>query len=138
MPLAWGRTRLLETDWRLITQESHCFSCGSVKFLPIDILKLDRILCERFLELENIGVMESLIHLAHSLGLQVVAEGIEEYEQVSRLRRGGCDVIQGYYFSRPLTPEAVEAGYSQVFSVRGTVSDTRPGTAPAGILPDNI
>ena len=64
MPLAWGRTRLLETDWRLITQESHCFSCGSVKFLPIDILKLDRILCERFLELENIGVMESLIHLA--------------------------------------------------------------------------
>ena len=31
MPLAWGHTRLLETDWRLITQESHCFSCGSVK-----------------------------------------------------------------------------------------------------------
>lgn len=30
MPLAWGHTRLLETDWRLITQESHCFSCGSV------------------------------------------------------------------------------------------------------------
>ena len=32
MPLAWGHTRLLETDWRFITQESHCFSCGSVKF----------------------------------------------------------------------------------------------------------
>ena len=31
MPSAWGHTRLLETDWRLITQESHCFSCGSVK-----------------------------------------------------------------------------------------------------------
>ena len=30
MPSAWGHTRLLETDWRLITQESHCFSCGSV------------------------------------------------------------------------------------------------------------
>ena len=33
MPLAWGRTRLLETDWRLITQESHCFSCGIVNML---------------------------------------------------------------------------------------------------------
>ena len=33
MPSAWGHTRLLETDWRLITQESHCFSCGSVKYL---------------------------------------------------------------------------------------------------------
>ena len=31
MPSAWGHTRLLETDWRFITQESHCFSCGSVK-----------------------------------------------------------------------------------------------------------
>ena len=31
MPSAWDHTRLLETDWRLITQESHCFSCGSVK-----------------------------------------------------------------------------------------------------------
>ena len=30
MPSAWGHTRLLETDWRFITQESHCFSCGSV------------------------------------------------------------------------------------------------------------
>ena len=36
MPSAWGHTRLLETDWRLITQESHCFSCGSVKWLHIE------------------------------------------------------------------------------------------------------
>ncbi len=33
MPSAWGHTRLLETDWRLITQESHCFSCGSLKLV---------------------------------------------------------------------------------------------------------
>ena len=37
MPSAWGHTRLLETDWRLITQESHCFSCGSVKATPEEI-----------------------------------------------------------------------------------------------------
>lgn len=35
MPLACGHTRLLETDWRLITQESHCFSCGSVNTKPV-------------------------------------------------------------------------------------------------------
>jgi len=39
MPSAWGHTRLLETDWRLITQESHCFSCGSVK-VPVTSVKL--------------------------------------------------------------------------------------------------
>ena len=35
MPSAWGHTRLLETDWRFITQESHCFSCGSVNRSPL-------------------------------------------------------------------------------------------------------
>jgi len=35
MPSAWGHTRLLETDWRFITQESHCFSCGSVKGITV-------------------------------------------------------------------------------------------------------
>lgn len=41
MPLAWGHTRLLETDWRLITQESHCFSCGSVNVLDVKNAPLD-------------------------------------------------------------------------------------------------
>ena len=40
MPSAWGHTRLLETDWRLITQESHCFRCGSVKINLQSILYL--------------------------------------------------------------------------------------------------
>ena len=44
MPLAWGHTRLLETDWRLITQESHCFGCGSVKH----IIKFIRLLIENY------------------------------------------------------------------------------------------
>lgn len=37
MPLAWGHTRLLETDWRLITQESHCFGCGSVNNQGVEV-----------------------------------------------------------------------------------------------------
>ena len=46
--------------------------------------------------------MNSLIHFAQSLKLQVVAEGVETQEQLEYLRHYGCDLIQGYYFSRPL------------------------------------
>jgi diguanylate cyclase (GGDEF)-like protein len=75
--------------------------------LPIDKIKLDRSLNIKFLELENIQVLDSLISLVHGLKLKVVAEGIEELEHVRRLRVGKCDFIQGYYFSRPLEVEDV-------------------------------
>lgn len=85
--------------------------------LPIDIIKLDRTLGTRFLELENTAVMDSLIGLAHSLNLKVVAEGIEHYEQVRRLAGCKCDVIQGYYFSRPLEVVDVLEQYNHIFKV---------------------
>ena len=83
-------------------------SLSYLTVLPIDIIKLDRTLGTKFLEIENIAVMDSLIALAHSLNLKVVAEGIETHEQVKRLAVGKCDEIQGYYFSHPL--EADDAG----------------------------
>jgi diguanylate cyclase (GGDEF)-like protein len=82
-------------------------SLNYLTFLPVDIVKLDRSLSLRFLELENLQVMESLISLVHSLGQVVVAEGIEQLEQVYRLSEVGCDYIQGYYFSRPLEAEQI-------------------------------
>ena len=51
--------------------------------------------------------MESLISLAHSLGLEVVAEGIEEEVQLARLQAGQCDYAQGYLLSMPLEVEEV-------------------------------
>jgi EAL domain-containing protein (putative c-di-GMP-specific phosphodiesterase class I) len=78
-------------------------------------LKLDRTLNIKFLELENISVMDSLISLAHSLNLKVVAEGIEEKEQVKRLIVGKCDVIQGYFFSGPLDAEDVSDNYNRIY-----------------------
>lgn len=77
-------------------------SLSYLTFLPVDKIKLDKSLNDRFLELKNIKVMDSLISLAHSLNLIVVAEGIELIDQVKRLKVGKCDYIQGYYFSRPL------------------------------------
>jgi diguanylate cyclase (GGDEF)-like protein len=87
--------------------------------LPINVVKLDRALCHKFLELENIAVMDSLIALAHSLNLKVVAEGIESYEHARRLQVGNCDVIQGFYFSRPLEAAEVEKNYDHIYRIQG-------------------
>jgi diguanylate cyclase (GGDEF)-like protein len=90
-------------------------SLSYLTFLPIDKIKLDRSLNLKFLEIENIKVMDSLIQLAHSLNLVVIAEGIEIYEHVRRLKIGVCDGVQGYYFSRPLTVEEVEERFDHKY-----------------------
>lgn len=92
-------------------------SLSYLTFLPIDTLKLDRELSIKFLEHNNTAVMDSLIGLAHSLKLKVIAEGIENYTQVERLVSGKCDAIQGYYFSEPLEVEDAEDSYDRVFIV---------------------
>jgi len=90
-------------------------SLSYLTFLPLDILKFDRTLCVKFLALENIAIMDSLIDLAHSLKLKVVAEGIEEYEQVFRLAKGNCDIIQGYYYEKPLEYDAVKTKINYLY-----------------------
>ncbi len=82
-------------------------SLNYLTFLPVDKIKLDRSLNLRFLEMENTKVMDSLISLVHSLGLTVIAEGIETIDQVERLREAQCDYVQGYYYSQPLAPDQV-------------------------------
>ena len=82
-------------------------SLNYLTFLPADKIKLDRSLNIKFLEMENTKVMNSLISLAHSLGLTVIAEGIETRDQVERLKDAECDYIQGYYYSRPLAPSQI-------------------------------
>ena len=83
-------------------------SLSYLTFLPVDRIKLDKSLNDKFLELENIKVMDSLISLAKSLKLEIVAEGIEDVVQYKRLKVAGCNYIQGYLFSKPL--EVEEAG----------------------------
>ncbi len=90
-------------------------SLNYLTFLPVDIVKLDRSLSLRFLEFDNIKVMDSLISLVHSLGLKVVAEGIELLDQVLRLSEVDCDYIQGYYFSKPLEAEKIPEIHSTIY-----------------------
>lgn len=82
-------------------------SLNYLTFLPVDKIKLDRSLNLKFLEIENLKVMDSLILLVHSLGFTVIAEGIETVEQVKRLKVGQCDLIQGFYFSKPVEADEV-------------------------------
>ncbi|PKM65763.1 MAG: hypothetical protein CVU95_14355 [Firmicutes bacterium HGW-Firmicutes-2] len=92
-------------------------SLSYLTFLPIDTIKLDRSLSMEFLEMDNISVMDSLIALAHSLNLLVIAEGIEEHKQVKRLKYGQCDAIQGYYFSKPMEVEELELDFDKKYEV---------------------
>ena len=82
-------------------------SLNYLSFMPVNIVKLDRSLNLKFLEDDNVQVMNCLISLVHSLGLIVVAEGIETKEQVELLKLYDCDLIQGYYYSKPLLVDKV-------------------------------
>jgi EAL domain-containing protein (putative c-di-GMP-specific phosphodiesterase class I) len=78
-----------------------------LKHLPVNEIKIDRSFVQDMHSNESdAAIVRSTIDLAHSLGLAVVAEGIENEETWAQLSNMGCDVAQGYYLSRPLTPEA--------------------------------
>jgi diguanylate cyclase (GGDEF)-like protein len=87
-------------------------SLNYLTYIPVDKIKLDKSLCEKFLELDNIKVMDSIIALVHSLHIKITAEGIEELDQFKRLKLGGCDYIQGYLFSKPLPVFDLEQVYN--------------------------
>jgi Amt family ammonium transporter len=77
--------------------------------LPIDVVKLDpRLTASATAGGRQVAVLESLIHLGRSLGMQVVAQGIETVEQLGALRRLGCDLGQGYLMARAMDPVRAE------------------------------
>lgn len=90
-------------------------SINYLTYIPVQKVKLDKSMCDKFLSMENSKVMESVISLAFGLGLAVTAEGIEEEWQYIRLKESGCNYIQGYLFSKPLLPEEVEKIYHKNF-----------------------
>jgi diguanylate cyclase (GGDEF)-like protein/PAS domain S-box-containing protein len=83
-------------------------SLSYLKRLPADILKIDKSFTKGFgVEVEDTAIVQTVVDLAHILGMEVVAEGVEIEEQETLLKEMGCDFAQGYFFSRPLPPETV-------------------------------
>ncbi len=81
-------------------------SLSQLKQLPIDTLKVDRSFVTHIPDNSEDGaITEAIIAMAKTLDLKVVAEGVESADQLAFLNNLSCDEIQGYYFSRPLTPD---------------------------------
>jgi diguanylate cyclase (GGDEF)-like protein/PAS domain S-box-containing protein len=85
-------------------------SLSYLKTFPVSFLKIDRSFVDGLGEGSKDGaILEAVIGLARSLGMTAIAEGVESAEQLARLREMGCEMGQGYYFTRPLSSEAVSA-----------------------------
>ncbi|KXG75528.1 EAL domain-containing protein [Thermotalea metallivorans] len=83
-------------------------SLNYLTYIAVDKIKLDKSLKDKFIKLENIQILDSLICIAHGLNIKVVAEGVEELEEYKRLKKGKCDYLQGYLFSKPVKGEDLD------------------------------
>jgi diguanylate cyclase (GGDEF)-like protein len=81
-----------------------------VRRFPIDTLKIDRSFIDGIVgSAEDEAIVTAVLSMGRALGVDVVAEGVETEEQATRLRTLGCVLAQGYLFSRPVAPDAVDA-----------------------------
>ncbi len=81
-------------------------SLGLLRRIPLDTLKLDKSFFDNMslnMTEKETAVIRYMIQMAKTMGIRTIAEGIEEKFQVDILRKYGCDMVQGYYFSRPLS-----------------------------------
>jgi EAL domain-containing protein (putative c-di-GMP-specific phosphodiesterase class I) len=89
-------------------------SLSRLQRLPFDTLKIDRsFIHELSAGNGSLDIVKAILQLAHSLRLEVIAEGVETEEQLSTLRQLGCDYIQGFLFSKPVEAEAAEWLYRE-------------------------
>ncbi len=94
-------------------------SLSHLKRMPIDILKIDR----SFINELTVGdddrmLVKTIINIAHGFNNRVVAEGVETVEQYQILKEYGCDIIQGYLFSKPVPAEEIQSCYHAILEER--------------------
>ena len=91
-------------------------SLNSLKDISVDVLKMDMKFFEKSDETDRAEkIVRSVVKLANELGMPVIAEGVETEEDIEMLRRVGCQMVQGYYYSKPVSVEDYEEflkGYS--------------------------
>ncbi|MFJ7737209.1 EAL domain-containing protein [Lysinibacillus sp. NPDC097287] len=104
--------RKLENEGIVFVLDDFGIGYGSFRYmqiLPIDTLKIDQSFTSSLLKSEKTQkLMLGMVQLGKSMELTVVAEGVETAEQAELLKSFGCDTIQGYHISKPVTPEEIE------------------------------
>ncbi|MFE5644285.1 putative bifunctional diguanylate cyclase/phosphodiesterase [Rhodococcus sp. NPDC056516] len=93
-------------------------SFESLKKLPLDILKIDRSFITELSEGDS-AVVTSVVEVAKALGMQSLAEGVETADQLRLLRTAGCELVQGYYISRPMPATEVAEYLSATAQTNG-------------------
>ena len=84
-------------------------SLAYLKKFPIDILKIDKTFIKDIPhDKESCAIVNAVLSMSHELDIEVVAEGVEVIEQLNFLQMGGCEYIQGYYFSKPVPLNLLE------------------------------
>jgi diguanylate cyclase (GGDEF)-like protein/PAS domain S-box-containing protein len=98
-----GRVQAMGIAWSLDDFGTGYSSLSYLQRLQVDTVKVDRSFVSRIgLEDNGLEMVRAIISLAHNLGKDVVAEGVEGVEQLRQLQAMGCEYAQGYYFSRPV------------------------------------
>jgi diguanylate cyclase (GGDEF)-like protein/PAS domain S-box-containing protein len=115
-------------------------SLAYLKRLPADALKIDRSFVKGLGEdVEDTAIVHMIIELAHTLGLEVIAEEVETNEQVALLKEMGCNMAQGYHFTKPLPPEEIPALLTSDPPPKGALSGpARPQAADSQGLRDHV
>jgi len=104
-------------------------SLAYLKKMPVHEIKIDKSFVLGMTDdRDDETIVRSTIALAHSLGLKVVAEGVETESALERLRMLDCDLAQGYYLSRPLAPERLQAWLAEWREGHGARSAMQAGS----------
>lgn len=111
-------------------------SLGSLATFPLNILKLDISFVRNIIK--NEIVIENIIKMAHRMGLLTIAEGAETIEQYKILKTLGCDYIQGFYFSKPLSCHDFEAYLKKSSVVSTGRISLKENTGEQNVLSENM
>jgi diguanylate cyclase (GGDEF)-like protein len=105
-------------------------SLSYLKRFPIDTLKIDRsFVKDLHVDKDDAAICAAILAMSHQLGLNVVAEGVETMEQLEFLRRYGCNQIQGYLCSKPLTAQQFLAMLDKIAAKVGESADAQQASA---------
>ena len=105
------------------------YSClDSIRRLPLHRLKIDRVFVHDLLaDTDNSSIIATIIAMGRAMGLTVVAEGVEHLEQAQYLSGLGCDQVQGFYFSKPVSAEEIAVLANQCFLPQAQARNSAAG-----------